>query len=136
MRGSSRGSAKAAQAAFDAALAGDPAWDTLAEELFGVTGVVDGNASLRRALADPSRDGSDKSGLARALFSPRAVQRFFGMPVQTLEYFAEQSQYDTTNASRDLAPLGVRCPPLPEYMGRLVDFYRQKRGQVRKEAMV
>ena len=68
MRGSSRGSAKAAQAAFDAALAGDPAWETLAEELFAVTGVVDGNASLRRALADPSRDGSDKSGLARALF--------------------------------------------------------------------
>jgi len=68
MRGSSRGSAKAAQAAFDAALAADAAWDTLAEELFAVTGVVDGNASLRRALADPSRDGSDKAGLARALF--------------------------------------------------------------------
>ena len=67
MRGSSRGSAKAAQAALDAALAADAAWETLAEELFAVTGVVDGNASLRRALADPSRDGSDKAGLARAL---------------------------------------------------------------------
>lgn len=74
--------------------------------------------------------------LARAFFSPRAVQRYFGMPVQTVEYFAEQSQYDTTNASRDLAPLGVRCPHLPEYMDRLVAFYLQKRGQVRKEAMV
>ena len=62
MRGSSRGSAKAAQAAFDTALAGDAAWETLAEELFAVTGVVDGNASLRRALADPSRDGVRQAG--------------------------------------------------------------------------
>jgi len=74
--------------------------------------------------------------VARTLFSPGPVQRYFGMPVQTLDYFAEQSQYDTTNASRDLGSLGVRCPPLPEYMDRLVAFYRQKRGQVRKEAMV
>jgi len=74
--------------------------------------------------------------VARALFSPGPVQRYFGMPVQTLDYFAEQSIYDTTNATRDLTPLGVRCPPLPEYMDRLVAFYLQKRGQVRKEAMV
>jgi len=50
MRGSSRGSAKAVQAAFDTVLAGDPAWGTLAEELFAVTGVVDGSASLRLDL--------------------------------------------------------------------------------------
>jgi len=68
MRGSSRGSAKAVQAAFDTALTGDAAWETLAEELFAVTGVVDGSASLRRALADPSREATDKQGLARSLF--------------------------------------------------------------------
>jgi F-type H+-transporting ATPase subunit delta len=68
MRGSSRGSSKAAQAAFDATLTGDSAWDTLAEQLFAVTGVVDGNASLRRAMADPSRDAADKKGLVHALF--------------------------------------------------------------------
>jgi F-type H+-transporting ATPase subunit delta len=71
MRGSSRGSAKAVQASLETALAKDSAWETLAEELFGVTGVVDGNASLRRALADPSREGSDKRALARSLFGGR-----------------------------------------------------------------
>ena len=71
MRGSSRGSAAAVQGALDTALAADAAWDTLAEELFAVTGVVDGNASLRRALADPSRDGADKQALARTLFGTR-----------------------------------------------------------------
>jgi len=74
MRGSSRGSAIAVQASLDTALATDPAWETLAEELFAVTGVVDGNASLRRALADPSREGADKRGLARSLFGGRIGQ--------------------------------------------------------------
>ncbi|HYN68426.1 MAG TPA: F0F1 ATP synthase subunit delta [Ornithinibacter sp.] len=68
MRGSSRGAAKSVQAAFDAALADDPAWEVVGEELFAVTGVVDGSASLRRALADPSREGADKQALVRSLF--------------------------------------------------------------------
>jgi nucleoside-diphosphate-sugar epimerase len=74
--------------------------------------------------------------VARAAFAPGAVQRFFGMPVQTLDYFAGQCRYDTTNASRDLGALGVRCPRLPEYIDRLVAFFRQRKGQVRREAMV
>ena len=68
MRGSSRAAQKAVQRAFDAALTTSSGWEALAEELFAVTGVVDGNASLRRALADPSRETADKQGLARALF--------------------------------------------------------------------
>jgi thioester reductase-like protein len=74
--------------------------------------------------------------LARAMFTPGPVQRFFGMPVQTLDYFAHQCRYDTTNAARDLGALGVRCPSLPDYIDRLVAFFRQRRGQVRQEAMV
>ena len=42
MRGSSRGSATAVQAAFDAVLAQGSSWAPLAEELFAVTAVVDG----------------------------------------------------------------------------------------------
>jgi F-type H+-transporting ATPase subunit delta len=68
MRGSSRGAARASQEAFDAALAASSDGTTLGEELFAVTGVVDGTASLRRALADPSREGDAKAGLARQLF--------------------------------------------------------------------
>jgi thioester reductase-like protein len=73
---------------------------------------------------------------AQALFAPRPVQRFFGMPVQALEYFGNQCRYDTSNATRDLAALGVRCPPLGDYVDKLVAFYRQRRGQVRREAMI
>jgi hypothetical protein len=75
-------------------------------------------------------------GLARAFFRPRAVQRFFGMPVQTLDYFDHPCRYDASQATADLAPLGVRCPRFPDYVGNLVAFYRQKRNEVRRAAMI
>jgi hypothetical protein len=73
---------------------------------------------------------------AKVMFAPGPVQRFFGMPVEALDYFADQCRYDTTNASRDLAPLDVRCPALPDYADRLVAFWRAKRGEVRRQAMI
>ncbi len=65
MRGSSRGAFAAGQKALAGALDSGVDRATLADELFAVAGVVDGNATLRRALADPSREGADKRGLAQ-----------------------------------------------------------------------
>ena len=45
----------------------------LAEELFVVTAVLDGSASLRRALADPSRDGAAAPRPRRPRSSPGKV---------------------------------------------------------------
>jgi F-type H+-transporting ATPase subunit delta len=39
----------------------------LAKELFGILGMVDSSAGLRRALTDPSRNGDEKSALVRQL---------------------------------------------------------------------
>jgi hypothetical protein len=64
------------------------------------------------------------------------VQRFFGMPLETLEYFANQCRYDTSHATHDLGALGVHCPPVAEYLDRLVAFFLKKRGEVRREAMI
>jgi len=75
-------------------------------------------------------------GVAKALFAPRAVQRYFGMPVETLDYFDNPCRYDTARATRDLGALGLACPPLPSYVGPLVAFYRAHRGGVRRSAMV
>src|SRR6478609_1775496 len=41
----------------------------LAKELFGILGMVDSSAGLRRALTDPSRSGDEKSALVRQLVS-------------------------------------------------------------------
>jgi thioester reductase-like protein len=75
-------------------------------------------------------------GLAKAVFGLGPVQRHFGMPVQSLDYFDHPLRFDTTEADRALAALGLECPRLPDYADRLVSFYLQKRGAVRREAMV
>jgi nucleoside-diphosphate-sugar epimerase len=75
-------------------------------------------------------------GAAKAVFRLPGVQRYFGMPVQTLDYFDQPLRFDTTEATRALAALGLECPRLPDYVDRLVAFYREKRGTVRREAMV
>jgi F-type H+-transporting ATPase subunit delta len=45
---------------------------TLGEQLFGVVGILRGDAALRRALTDNSVEGDSRSGLATAIFG-RAV---------------------------------------------------------------
>lgn len=73
--------------------------------------------------------------VARALLSPGPVRRWLGMPLQALDYFDHPCTYDAAQATTDLAVLGVSCPRLPDYVDRLVAFYRSHRGEVRKEAM-
>jgi F-type H+-transporting ATPase subunit delta len=77
MRGSSRAAALAGSKALDAALAGGVDRAALGDELLAITSIIDGSATLRRALADPSRDASQKQALAEGLLtgkvSPEAV---------------------------------------------------------------
>ncbi len=74
--------------------------------------------------------------VAKALFSPRPVQRFFGMPVESLDYFDDPVRHDATEATKDLAALGIACPRLEDYVPKLVAFYRAHRDSVRREAMI
>jgi thioester reductase-like protein len=74
--------------------------------------------------------------LARALLTPRFVQHGLGLPVQSLDYFDHPCRYDASQATRELAPLGVLCPRLPDYAARLVSFYAAFAGGVRSGAMV
>jgi thioester reductase-like protein len=74
--------------------------------------------------------------VARAALLPGPIRRYLGgMPLETLDYFDHACAYDARQATADLARLGVTCPRLPEYVDRLVAFYRARRGEVRREAM-
>jgi thioester reductase-like protein len=74
--------------------------------------------------------------VAKAFFAPKPVQRFFGMPLQALDYFDDPVRHDTTQATQDLGALGIECPRLADYIKHLVAFYRSHRETVRKEAMI
>ncbi|SDO66757.1 ATP synthase F1 subcomplex delta subunit [Pedococcus dokdonensis] len=67
MRGSSRAAVIAGGKALDAALAGGVDRRVLGDELLAVVGVIDGSATLRRALGDPSRESTEKQALAEGL---------------------------------------------------------------------
>lgn len=73
MRGSSRGARAAADKALALALDGVDR-KALAEELFAVNAAIDSDVSLRRALADPSRDASAKRQLADRLFGGKVSE--------------------------------------------------------------
>ncbi|HSD67207.1 MAG TPA: SDR family oxidoreductase [Vicinamibacteria bacterium] len=74
--------------------------------------------------------------VAKAFLAPKPVQRFFGIPVQALDYFDDPVRHDTTQATQDLGALGIECPRFADYLPRLVSFYRAHRDTVRREAMV
>lgn len=73
MRGSSRAAALAGSKALDAALAGGVDRSKLGDELLAVADTIDGSATLRRALADPSREGADKAALAERLLTGKVT---------------------------------------------------------------
>lgn len=74
MRGSSRAAAARVEEVFATVLEGDVDRTAVAEDLFAVTALVDGNASLRRALADPSGESGAKAALADRLLSGKVSE--------------------------------------------------------------
>jgi len=69
MRGTSEVSRDAVLEQFGAvATAAGAEASVLAEQLFSVVDALDGSGSLRRALTDPARPGTDKGSLVAALF--------------------------------------------------------------------
>jgi len=75
-------------------------------------------------------------GAAKAAFSVGPLQRFFGMPKETLDYFDHPCRYDASNALRDLGTAGVVCPHLADYAPTLIAFYRKEKERVRRKAMI
>lgn len=95
MQGSSRSAFASGGQVLSAALdAGTPA-EGLAEDLFGVLGAIDASATLRRALADPSRGPVAKSDLVDRLFGGKVG----AAAVSLLQALAAQRW----SAERDLA---------------------------------
>ena len=69
MQGSSRTALSAARQVLNGTLSGPGDPMNTARELFAVVDVIDSNATLRRALGDPSRESEAKRGLVQRLFS-------------------------------------------------------------------
>jgi F-type H+-transporting ATPase subunit delta len=74
MRGVSRASLAEVEEQLEPLTASSQAAATLADELFGVAGLLATQPVLRRALADPSRSAEQRSTLARSLLTGKVSQ--------------------------------------------------------------
>lgn len=108
MRGTSRSSLAGARERIESLLAGPDA-ERLGEELLSVARLLDSSAGLRRALTDPSRDGSDKAALVERILSGQTS----GTTVDVVSGLARSrwsSGRDLANACEELgflATIGV-----------------------------
>lgn len=74
MQGASRSALAGSREVLSQALEQDSDRGRLGEELLQVADLVGGNAVLRRALADPSRDGAEKAELANRLLGGKVSE--------------------------------------------------------------
>jgi nucleoside-diphosphate-sugar epimerase len=77
-------------------------------------------AANRRVLRVPLTKGIAKGALQ---YVP-GVYRLMRIPPAAVDYFVHPTDYDTTNATADLAGSGIAAPPLRSYVDRLVAFVR------------
>jgi hypothetical protein len=96
----------------------DPHPPTVAGLIEGMTGVL-GRRALRVHL--PRR------ATRAMLHAVPPVARFTGFPAEAVDYFVHPTHYDTAHVDRDLAGSGIACPPVAEYLPRLVTFAREHR---------
>lgn len=108
MRGASRASLNEAKELLTVAVAAAPATlsSQIGDELFAVTGILDGDPGLRRALSDPARDGDAKVALARALFSERISVQALRL-LEGLVRSRWSAATDLPDATEQLAVLAV-----------------------------
>jgi thioester reductase-like protein len=74
--------------------------------------------------------------IAKLAFVAPQVSRWLGMPGETLDYFDHPVHYDSAQATKDLARFGLECPPFRAYVQRLVAFWKKKRAEITRGAMI
>jgi nucleoside-diphosphate-sugar epimerase len=79
-----------------------------------------GAATGRKVLRIPLTKAIAKGSLQ---YVP-GVYRLMRIPPAAVDYFVHPTTYDTTNATRDLAPAGIVAPSFRDYAPRLVEFVR------------
>lgn len=70
--------------------------------------------------------------LVEGALSIPAFRRWVGVEKETLEYFRIGPTYDSFQAQKDLAVLGVTCPDFASYVQKAVDYFVQHKSDEAK----
>jgi F-type H+-transporting ATPase subunit delta len=132
MRGASRASLAQVKERLAEVLAGDVDPGRLGDELFAVTGLLDAEAVLRRALSDPTRPAAAKTGLIQALLEGQVAAPTLDL-VSALVSERWSEPADLPDATEQLAALAIveaaeRSGQLDELEDELFRFGRVVNG--------
>ena len=106
VRGASRASLAEAKGQLAAVIAGGADPGQLGDELFAVTGLLDAQAGLRRALSDPTVEARAKGGLAADLLGSRVAPATLEL-VRGLVSARWSEPGDLADAAEQLAVLAI-----------------------------
>jgi F-type H+-transporting ATPase subunit delta len=106
LRGVSRASLAEAKEQLTAVIAGGADLPRLGDELFAVTGLLDSQPALRRALSDPTRPAGAKQALAEQLLGPRIAPGTLEL-VRGLVGSRWAQPEDLADAAEELAALTI-----------------------------
>lgn len=105
MQGASRAALAESREALSQALAQEPDRARLGEDLLQVVGVLGASATLRRAVADPSREGQAKSELVHRLFDGKVSEPAAGLAA----YLASRRWAAEGDLTRTLESFGIEA---------------------------
>ncbi len=71
----------------------------------------------------------------RAITDVPGLYRLMRIPAEAIDYFVQPTHYSTFHARTDLEGTGIRVPPFPSYVSRLVRYVREH-PEVSSRAMV
>jgi F-type H+-transporting ATPase subunit delta len=106
MRGASRASLTQAREQLAEILGGDADPGQLGDELFAVTGLLDAEAGLRRALSDPTQPTAARTGLVQALLEGKVAAPTLEL-VSALVSERWSEPADLADATEEVAVLAI-----------------------------
>lgn len=89
---------------------------------------------VARAGGKRSPRGFLPANVTKALLHTPGLERFARSPRSLVDQLLTDVSYDATNADAVLGPLGVSCPPVAGYVGKLVDYVKERVAERRAPA--
>lgn len=62
--------------------------------------------------------------LTKSLLKAKPIRKYFGVEVESLDYFTWKGYFDCTNTKQDLLGSGIRCPDFKDGVLPMIDYYR------------
>jgi len=62
--------------------------------------------------------------LTKSMLKIKPVRKYFGVEVESLDYFSWKGYFDCTNAQTDLEGSGIQCPDFKDGIPPMIDYYR------------